>query len=190
MFSMDVNEDAVLPQIKALEAALSTDPKMEKILTDLIRAVTAEARAKVESAASASMKSDPRGAARSVKRIVYKRVLGAAINLFNGKRGQPSSYEPPRTLQQGQRGGNRVPRGERTQTVMSYGPAQRAFILRFLNSGAYDRMAGSRGGRLSGNRGSIAAKDFFSGSANSAMAAAADRLASMIDNEISNAFKE
>lgn len=191
MIDIDVNETALAGQIQALDAALSTNPKMEKMLTDFIRKVIADARQKIVTAASSAMGSDPRGAAQSVKRMVYKKVLGANINIYNSKKGgKATSYEPPRTLQQGQRGGNRVSRGERTRTIMSYGPGQRAFILRFINSGAYGRTAGTRNGKLSGNRGDIAARNFFSGAAESAMTEAADRLANMIDAEISEAFKE
>jgi hypothetical protein len=67
---------------------------------------------------------------------------------------------------------------------MHYGPHDRQWILRFINSGTSDRMAGSRGGRLSGNRGRIAARNFFSGAASSALTKAADNLATLIDTEL------
>jgi hypothetical protein len=64
---------------------------------------------------------------------------------------------------------------------MSYQGADRAFILRFLNAGTDGRTAGSRGGRLSGNRGRIKARNFFSSSSHTAMQKAADELSKLID---------
>lgn len=50
-------------------------------------------------------------------------------------------------------------------------------------------MAGSRGGALHGNRGSIRARNFFSSSSRIAMQKAADELATLIDNLIKNEMK-
>ena len=159
MFGIEVNDTIILEQQKVLEAALSTNPKTQKALQKLIRKALMEVRPELVSAARGAMDSDPRGAAHGIRTAVYKKILGGNINILNmrKKAGTPTSYEPPRKLQPGQRGGNRVPRGKRTDTVMHYGPHDRQWILRFINSGTSDRMAGSRGGRLSGNRGSIAA---------------------------------
>jgi hypothetical protein len=67
---------------------------------------------------------------------------------------------------------------------MHYGPHDRQWILRFINSGTGDRTAGTRGGRLSGNRGSIAPRNFFSGAGGRALTRAADNLATLIDTEL------
>jgi hypothetical protein len=117
---------------------------------------------------------------------VYKKILGGNVNILNmrKKAGKPTNYEPPRKLQPHQRGGNRVPRSTRTNTVMHYGPHDRQWILRFINSGTGERTAGTRGGRLSGNRGSIAARNFFRGAGERALAQAADNLATLIDTEL------
>ena len=190
MIGIEYNDAVLVGQMKVMDAALMADPKMEENIRDIIRSVVIEARNKVSEAASGAMANDPRGAARAVRNVVYKSVLGANINIYNKKRAgsQRSDYEPPKTLQQGQRGGNRVPRGERTAQVMGYGPKDRGFILRYINSGAFGRTAGTRGGKLSGNRGDISPRSFFSGAAESAMTEAADRLANMIDDEISKVF--
>ena len=185
MIGLEVNDAIILEQQKVLEAALSTNPKTQKALQKLIRKVIMEARAKVSSAASDKMKNDPRGAANAVRTSVYKKILGGNVNILNSRKaGKPTTYEPPRKLQPHQRGGNRVPRGKRTDTVMHYGPHDRQWILRFINSGTSDRMAGSRGGRLSGNRGSIAARNFFSGAGERALTKAADNLATLINTEL------
>ena len=188
MIGLEVNDAVVLEQQKVLEAALSTNPKTQKALQKLIRQALMEIRPEMVAAARSALKSDPRGAAHGIRLAVYKKILGGNINILNMRRkaGKPTTYEPPRKLDANpkQRGGNRVPRGQRTDTVMHYGPHDRQWILRFINSGTSDRMAGSRGGRLSGNRGSIAARNFFRGAASSALTKAADNLATLIDTEL------
>jgi hypothetical protein len=67
---------------------------------------------------------------------------------------------------------------------MHYGPHDRQWILRIVNSGTANREAGTRGGRLSGNRGAIAARNFFEPAATAALMKAAGSLATMIDAEL------
>jgi hypothetical protein len=188
MIGLEVNDAVIVEQRKVLEQALSTNPKTQKALQKLIRKVLSEAREQVMKATQGALGSDPRCAAHGIRRVAYKKILGANLNILNmrKKAGQPTNYEPPRKLDRNpkQRGGNRVVRGERTNTVMHYGPHDRQFILRFVNSGTSDRMAGTRGGRLSGNRGSIAARNFFGPAATSALNRAAENLATMIDTEL------
>ena len=69
---------------------------------------------------------------------------------------------------------------------MHYGPHDRQWILRIINSGTTDRMAGTRNGRLNGNRGSIAARNFFTSAATPALQQAAKNLANLIDTELMN----
>ena len=186
MITLDVNDSVILEQQRALEAALSTNPKTQKALQKLIRQALMDVRPELVSAARGAMESDPRGAAQGIRLSVYKKILGGNVNILNMRRkaGNPTSYEPPRKLRPHQRGGNRVPRGARTDTVMHYGPHDRQWILRFINSGTSDRMAGSRGGHLSGNRGNIAPRNFFRGAGERALAKAANNLATLIDNEL------
>lgn len=186
MIGIEINDAVIMEQQKVLEAALSTNPKTQKVLQKLIRKALMDVRPQLVAAARGAMGSDPRGAAQGIRTSVYKKILGGNVNILNmrKKTGSPTSYEPPRKLQPHQRGGNRVPRGKRTDTVMHYGPHDRQWILRFINSGTSERMAGTRGGRLSGNRGSIAARNFFGSAASSALAKAADNLATLIDTEL------
>ena len=188
MIGLEINDAVIVEQRKVLEQALSTNPKTQKALQKLIRKALMEVRPQLVAAARGAMGSDPRGAASGIRLSVYKKILGGNANILNmrKKAGQPTNYEPPRKLQPHQRGGNRVPRGKRTDTVMHYGPHDRQFILRFINSGTSDRMAGTRGGRLSGNRGSIAARNFFGSAGSSALTKAADNLANLIDTELMN----
>ena len=190
MIELEVNDSVILEQQKVLEAALSTNPKTQKALQKLIRKVILEARKSVSDAAENKMKNDPRGASQAVRTSVYKKILGANLNILNMRRraGQPTSYEPPRKLDLNphQRGGNRVPRGSRTNTVLHYGPHDRGWILRIVNSGTGEREAGIKGGRLSGSRGRIAPRNFFGSAATSALGKAADNLAHLIDTELVN----
>ena len=122
-----------------------------------------------------------------MKSAVYKRILGGSISILNRKNAKGGgSYEPPRkgTSDPFGRGGNRVPRSQRTQQVMSYQGADRAFILRFLNAGTDVRDAGTRGGRLSGNRGRIEPRNFFATSSQKAMEQAAEQLDRLIEELI------
>lgn len=185
MVSLEINDAVVLEQQKVLEQALSTNPKTQKALQKLIRQVISEARDKVAQSAKGVMESDPRQSYRAVRSSVYKKILGGNINIFNSRKAHgTNSYEPPRKLRPGQRGGNRVARGKRTDTVMHYAPQDRGFILRFINSGTGERMAGSRGGRLSGNRGSIASRNWFRGATERQLTQAVDNLANLIDTEL------
>ena len=186
MIGLEVNDAVIVEQRKVLEQALSTNPKTQKALQKLIRKALMDVRPHLVAAARGAMGSDPRGAAQGIRTSVYKKILGGNVNILNmrKKAGTPTSYEPPRKLRPGQRGGNRVPRGKRTDTVMHYGPHDRQWILRFINSGTGDRTAGTRGGRLSGNRGSIAARNFFGSAGSSALTKAADNLAMLIDTEL------
>lgn len=190
MFGLELNDTVIMEQRRVLEAALSTNPDTQKALQKLIRKVIKEARGNVSEAAGKAMDSDPREAARAVRNVVYRKVLGANINIYNSRKAHGStSYEPPRTLQPGQRGGNRVPRGGRTAQVMGYDALDRGFILRWLNNGTKKngkRTAGTRGGRLSGNRGSIDARNWFKPAAEKEMGVAIDTLANLIDTELEN----
>jgi hypothetical protein len=86
---------------------------------------------------------------------------------------------------------------------MSYGPYERGFILRFVNSGTKTRVVGFRNTMKSnrakynravsrihrgetfrtGNRGSIAARNWFMQSAESALGNAAQMIADLIEIE-------
>ena len=192
MFEFEANDTIILHQKQVLEAALSTNPKTVKALQKLIDQALAEVRPQVLAAIRGQLGEDPREAVRSVRRITYLKILGGDLNIKDMKRkaGQPTTYEPARKLHTGQRGGNRVPRGRRTDQVMHYGPNDRGWILRMVNSGTGRRMAGTRNGRLSGNRGSIAARHFFKNAAEPAIARAASILEEMIDREFSAMLNE
>lgn len=192
MFAFEANEAVILESKKALEAALSTSPEAQKVLRKIIRKYVLEARSQVVN--SVKFKNgDPRGAARAVRTAVYKKVLGANINIYSRKKasGQGSSYEPPKTLKPKQRGGNRVKRSGRTDDFLhKYGPLDRGMILRRVNSGTGDREAGTRGGKMHGNRGSIATRNFFRPLGDRAMGVMRDNLAAAIEEEMAKILSE
>ena len=186
MVGLEIDDSIILHQKEVLEAALSTNPKTQKALQKLIGEALAEVRPMVVSAISGALRSDPREASRSVRRIVYRKILGGDVNIKNKKKksGAPNSYEPPRKLKPHQRGGNRVPRSRRTDQVMHYGPSDRGWILRIVNSGTAKRTAGTDGGRLGGNRGAIAPRNFFTSAARPAIEKAVSNLSAMIDHQL------
>ena len=194
-----IDNTIISNQADNLRAAMSTDPKMRKVIQRHIREALFEARRDVM--ASSPLENDPREAIKSIRTTVYKKVLGGNINIMNGKKAHGSNnYEPPRTLTPGQRGGNRRSRSERTKQIMGYAPLDRGFILRFVNSGTKTRVIGFRNSvkanraryeklvtrihsgdkSRTGNRGAIAPRNWFMQSSESALGNAASNIAEMI----------
>lgn len=175
---------------KKLDRLQAKDSQMEQRITKIIREAIKAARSMVTADAKGAVGNDPRHAYKAVRTMVYKRILGGNINILQKRKAGSgkSGYEPPRTLRPGQRGGNRVPRSTRTQQMMDYEGSDRGFILRFLNSGTGQRTAGSRNGRLHGNRGSIAARNWFPSSGQRAMNAAAQYIEDEINRLIAEEF--
>lgn len=176
---------------KKLAQLKTNSPGFEKRLRDVIRKILGKARANLrkEAASGLQMQSDPRHAYKAVRFAVYRKIFGGQLNILQSRKaGKGHLYEPPRKLRPGQRGGNRVPRSRRTEDLMSYEGMNRGFILRFLNQGTGSRMAGSRGGHLSGNRGSIAARNWFGNASMREMQAVAGKMQELIDKIIKEEF--
>ena len=162
----------------------------EKRLRSAIRKILGEVRANLQKDAKTSlgMKSDPRHAYKAVRYAVYRSLLGGQENILPSlKAGAPTSYQPKRKDSTG-RGGNRVPRGERTKEMMGYEGKDRGFVLRFLSGGTKQRTAGTRGGRLGGNRGSIAARNWFGPRSQRELERASARIQELIDKIINDEF--
>lgn len=145
-----------------LEKLLTTDPTMEQYMQTAIDYVLQEARKDVVSAASAAMQSDPRRAASSVRRSLYKRILGGQLNILRKKRAGNAGEVPDQKPREG-RGGNRCRRSADTERMMGYQGSDRGFILRFINKGTEDRTT------RYGNRGRIDGTDFFGPAAKAAL---------------------
>jgi hypothetical protein len=198
-YKFEINEQLLENQRTVLQACMTVDSELGKRLRGAIFTELKNARNSiVESIKFAN--GDPRGTRHAVKRYIASKYLGGVVSIASHKvkkTGETNSYEAPRTLRPGQRGGNRRKRGGRTKQLLSYGPQDRAFILNFVNFGTQDRYSGygkngknelqrakyieSTGGR--GFRGSIAPRNFFDHLATPAVQKAADNLGRMVEEE-------
>lgn len=163
-----------------LERLLCSDQTFEKVVRSIISKELVKARSELAKDAKSAVPNDPRQAYKAVRRGVYKRILGGQLNILAQKKaGTPHEYIKRRKLDRNphQRGGNRMPRSERTKKLDSYWGKDRGFILRFLNDGA-DRTGNTP------NRGRIAARNWFGGASQKEMEAASERIARLIDEEI------
>lgn len=192
--------DGLVKQREELDSLMLKNPEMEKRVQKLVRKVLQHVRSDVSKAAKNAMKSSPRQAYKAVKTAVYRQILGGNVSILDKKRAgvKFSQYEPPRKLRPRQRGGNRMERSQRTRDLMSYAGPDRAFVLRFLNSGTDMRYAGyGRNGRTEsqkvdylmrtgglGKRGRIAPRNFFGSAAHTAMRKASEELVQLIDQLI------
>lgn len=198
-----IDDTLISNQEQNLRAAMSTDPKMRKVIQQHIREALFAARREVMNSIKFE-NGDPRQSRKSIRTTVYEKVLGGNINILTGKTAHGTSmYQPPRTLTPGHSGGNRRPRSERTKQIQGYGPLDRGFILRFVNSGTKTRVIGFRNTQKSnraryeravtnihrgetfrtGNRGAIAARNWFMQSAESELGNAAQMIADLIEIE-------
>ena len=192
-------------QMAVLQAASVVDGELGKKLREAIAREMKEARDRIVASINFD-NGDPRGARHAVRRVIYRKILGGNINILDGKNsGSTTSYEPPRKLRPGQRGGNRMIRSNDTQKRMSYGPLQRGFILRFVNSGTHPRYANGRNGKWTrtGNRtfailqeegdyfrGSISPRNFFGTKGERHMGIVSENLKTIIDEEFDKLFKK
>lgn len=204
--ALEIDRQAFENQQKALQALISTDPEMKGRLREHIFQELKQARSEIVRQIKFA-NGDPRHTASAVKRYVAKKYLGGVVSIAgNPSDGGSSSYEPPRKLRQGQRGGNRRERGPRTKKMLSYTPSERQFILRFVDAGTRQRYANGRNGRWSKsginktfeqlqktgtyNRGSIAPRNFFSRYGQIALDKAVQNLSSLIDEEFNKLTQE
>lgn len=205
MFRWEVDNTVFIEDQRTLEAAMSTNPQTQKALQALVRQCILEARRAVIMNIKFG-NGDPNDSRRAIRSTVYRKVLGGNLNILNSKKAHGTNpHQTPRHSQGRKRGGNRMPRGERTQQILNYAPLDRGFILRFVDSGTKQRFVGFRnerkanrnryietkqrwdaGGTHTGNRGAIAARGFFQRYGENAMHYAAERLAEMIEKELGN----
>jgi len=185
-------------------AQLKTDsPGFEKRLRGVIRKILGHARSNLrkDAASGLQMDSDPRHAYKAVRFAVYKRLFGGQINILQSRKaGAPSGYEPPRTLAQGQRGGNRRVRTSRN--LNKYEGVDRGFILRWLNNGMTktnprviqftenDRRKVDKWNKHpnTGNRGAIKARNWFRGASLEELQKVAGEMQALIDKIIKEEF--
>lgn len=162
----------------------TSSPAMHKYLVGIIRKAVGEARKNIVKDAKDALDNDPRQAYKAVRYSVYKQILGGQVNILNGRRrGAPTKYQKPRTLKEGQRGGNRRRRSIDTLRYESYQGADRSFILRFQQSGTVNRET------RYGTRGNIRPRGWFGISSTFHMEAAASKIAEMIESALDSEFK-
>ena len=210
MFRFEADNAVFIEDQRTLEAALSTNPKTKEALQGLVRRCILEARHSVAMSIKFA-NGDPRNTRQAVRSTVYRKVFGGNLNILDRKKskGGTNSYVAPRKLRPGQRGGNRRVANERTTAIQNYPPFERSFIMRFVDSGTKQRFVGFRnaqksnsrryldtkqrwdaGGGRTGNRGAIAARGFFQRYGERALEIAADKLAALIESELSNTLEK
>lgn len=185
-------------------AQLKTDnPGFEKRLRDVIRKVLGHARANLrkDAASGLDMQSDPRNAYKAVRFAVYKRLFGGQVNILQSRRaGASTTYSPPRTLKAGQRGGNRRLRTSRN--LDKYEGVDRGFILRWLNNGMtktnprviqFTENPNRKVDKWNkhpntGNRGAIAARNWFGNASLMELRNVAGEMQQLIDKVIKDEF--
>ena len=184
---------------------LRTDnPGFDKRLRGVIRKILGHARANLrkDAASGLQMESDPRHAYKAVRYAVYKRLFGGQVNILPTRRaGAETGYRPARTLTPGQRGGNRRLRTSRN--LDKYEGVDRGFILRWLNNGMTktnprviknftenDRRKVDKWNNHpnTGNRGAIAARNWFGQASLSELQAVAGEMQELIDKIIKEEF--
>jgi hypothetical protein len=190
-------------RIKQLGEASTKNPMMRKRINEVIRTALMEVRKKLQNEAKSGldMQSDPRKAYKAVRMAVYRRIFGGQVNILQSRKaGAGHFYTPPRkgTSDPKGRGGNRRPRSQRTIDLMTYQGVDRGFILRFLNQGTTTRnithltevkradgtskFRFTSNGCKYGNRGSIAARNWFGNASLRELERQASNLDAMIDN--------
>lgn len=204
----DIKNGAVtitgLSEFEAKLNRLKTDnPGFEKRLRVAIRKILGHARANLrnEAAQGLQMEHDPRHAYKAVRFAVYKRLLGGQVNILQSRKaGAETGYKPPRTLKPSQRGGNRRIRTSRN--LDKYEGVDRGFILRWINGGMTktnprvikftenDRRKVDKWNKHpnTGNRGSIAARNWFRGASLQELQKVAGEMDELINKIIKEEF--
>ena len=187
MVGIEVNQALAENQAKALGALFVNNPDTRKRIRKIIREELKDTAKRLQEDARLDLTNDPRKAYRAVKSSVYRKILGGNVSILNPKRAGTRyklMLQRKLDINPKQWGGNRRKRSQRTEQVDSYFGKDRAFILRFVNSGTNERKT------KYGNRGSIAARNWFANMAPHEIELAAGNLAEVIDDELAEAYKE
>lgn len=204
MVQAKINQQVARNTSEALAVLFVDNPDTRKRIRKIIREELKDAAKRLREDAKFEMKDDPRHAYKAIKASVYRKILGGNVSILNPRRaGQRYQLIKPRKLDSNpyQRGGNRRPRSVRTNNVDTYYGRDRAFILRFINSGTKQRNIehlvrlkgtnkfrwSSDGGRY-GNRGSIAARNWFPNMGQKELELASENLALIMEEELAEAY--
>ena len=201
-----VDEGAIELNVKNIESMMTDNPELRQKLQDAIRQDVWKARQTVVRNMDRVFKNgDPAEARRAIRHIIYEEILGANLNIYNMRRGTANwrvrQVDRKGTSDPKGRGGNRRKRNFITIRMHGYEGKARGMILRWLNNGVNDRSIKftERMGRKAdkwnhhpntGNRGSIAARNFFEPMASAALNVVSQHLAQIIEEEIERQFNE
>jgi hypothetical protein len=202
MVQVEVNQTIAQNQQKALAALFIDNPDTRKRIKKIIREELKDATGRVREDATYEMKDDPRKAYKAVKYTVYRKILGGNVSILSPRKAG-ARYEliKPRTLNPNKPGGNRRTVSGRTYQIETYYGRDRAFILRFLNSGTSNRnIKFTENSKRkvdkwnkhpnTGNRGNIAPRNWFANVAPKEMELACENLAGVIEEELAEAYAE
>jgi hypothetical protein len=205
-FGFSVDESVISLNVKNIESMMTDNPELRKKLQDAIRQDVWKARQTVVRNMDRVFKNgDPAQARRAIRHIIYEEILGANMNIYNMRRGTANwrvrQVDRRGTSDPKGRGGNRRKRNFVTIRMHGYEGKARGMILRWLNNGVNDRAIKFKE-RMSrkadkwnthpntGNRGSIAARNFFEPLASAALNVVSQHLAQIIEEEIERQFNE
>lgn len=174
-----------------LEKLLTTYPDTEKRVRKIVKQVVVGALGPARRHTAAEINSRLQ-AEQAVRAMVYKKILGGALTILpsSHKAGNRAYVPAPHhkleteTNSKGNhRGGNRMPRTQRTTDLLGYQGKDRGFILRFLNTGTPKRE--DNGTRYVGQ---IAARNWFSAVGHGTLEDAAEQLSQLLDAMITTEF--
>jgi hypothetical protein len=184
-----VNESAIELNVKNIESMMTDNPELRQRLQEVIKKDIFEARqAVVRNMGTVFDNGDPAGAKNAVRRVVYEKVLGGNLNIYNMRAGTATwkvrQKERKVEMNPKMRGGNRIKRSYKTIRMDGYEGKARGMILRWVDAGVNDRKT------RYGNRGGITARNFFGPLAHAALDVVSQHLSKMIEEEIGNVFNE
>jgi hypothetical protein len=184
--AVEVNMDAVRKHVADLGRMLTSNNDTYKKIKNIIRKELRQGRNDISKDVQANLGSDPRKAYRAVRHSIYKSILGGNINILSPRKaGARYMLIRQRTLRDGQWGGNRRERSQRTEALETYFGKDRGFVLRFNNSGTGQRhISIGPNAILGGNRGIISPRGVFAHSALFQMNAIADRISKALSEEL------
>lgn len=202
MVEIEINESVAQAQKQALAALFVDNPTTRKRIRKIIREELKDAAKRLRDDAKYEMQSDPRKAYLAVKYTVYRKILGGNTSILpSRKAGARYELIRPRTLNPNKPGGNRRTRTGRTEQIETYYGKDRAFILRFINSGTKSRSVSFTSNMKrkvdkwnkhpnTGNRGSIMARNWFQNMGQKELELASENLAAVLEEELAEAYAE
>lgn len=186
---VEIDEQSFRRSMEAMARLLVEHPDTRKLIKKYLSKEASKIRRNITKDVRNNMENDPRKAYLAVKRALYRRALGFNVSILNRPKGSAKYkclYRPYRKLDENpnQWGGNRRTRSEDTERANSYYGPDRAYILRFYNSGTV-----SRDTRF-GNRGAMPGRRVFATSATFQIQGATDEISKVIEEIMAEEFNK